>query len=129
MRGSAVTIVLADDSARLRQLVRRTLAPLEEFRVVGEAADGSTALQLVVALIPDLLLLDLSMPKRDGLHVLAELAKRRLPTRVIVHTAHAAGSTLALRARELGAVEVVEKDAGPAVLCERLRASVRPPTW
>src|SRR5947209_4450947 len=127
MRGSAVTIVLADDSAKLRALVRRTLAQLKDFIVVGEAADGAAALKLVATLCPDLLLLDLSMPKPDGLDVLAGLAGLRSSTRVVVHTAHAAGSSLALRARELGAVDVVEKDAGPAVLCARLRASSSPP--
>lgn len=117
-------IVLADDNERIRALVRATLVRLDdEFAVVGEAGDGEEALALVERLDPELLLLDLTMPARDGLSVLETLRRRRSATRVVVHTAHPAASTLAVRARTLGAIDVVEKDQGPAVLCARLRAA------
>jgi two-component system, chemotaxis family, protein-glutamate methylesterase/glutaminase len=117
-------IVLADDNERIRALVRATLVRLEdEFAVVGEARDGEEVLALVDRLDPELLLLDLTMPELDGLSVLQALRRRRAATRVVVHTAHPATSTLALRARALGAIDVVEKDQGPAELCARLRAA------
>jgi DNA-binding NarL/FixJ family response regulator len=115
--------VLADDSHRFRALVRGTLERLAEFEVVGEARDGRAALALVVRLAPELLLLDLSMPGLDGLGVLAELRRRGARTRVVVHSAHGASSALAVRARALGAIRVVDKDAGPAELCASLRAA------
>jgi CheY-like chemotaxis protein len=117
-------IVLADDNERIRALVRATLVRLDdEFAVVGEACDGAEVLALVDRLQPELLLLDLTMPELDGLSVLEALRRRRAGTRVVVHTAHPAASTLAQRARALGAIDVVEKDQGPAELCARLRAA------
>jgi DNA-binding NarL/FixJ family response regulator len=117
-------IVLADDNERMRALVRATLVLLDdEFAVVGEACDGEEVLALVDRLEPELLLLDLTMPELDGLSVLRALRRRGAATRVVVHTAHAAASTIALQARALGAIDVVEKDQGPAELCARLRAA------
>jgi CheY-like chemotaxis protein len=117
-------IVLADDNERMRALVRATLVQLhDEFVIVGEARDGGEVLALVDRLEPELLLLDLTMPELDGLGVLETLRRRRIATRVVVHTAHPAASTLALQARALGAIDVVEKDEGPAELCARLRAA------
>jgi two-component system response regulator FimZ (fimbrial Z protein) len=117
-------IVLADDNERMRALVRATLARLDdEFAVVGEACDGEEVLVLVDRLEPELLLLDLTMPELDGLSVLRALRRRRAATRVVVHTAHPAASTIALQARALGAIDVVEKDQGPVELCARLRAA------
>jgi CheY-like chemotaxis protein len=116
-------VLLADDNARIRMLVRRTLDRLDDFEVVGEAADGPEALALVDATAPDILLLDLGMPELDGLGVLEELGRRRAPVRVVVFTASAAASGDAVRARALGAVDVLGKDATPRELCERLRAA------
>jgi DNA-binding NarL/FixJ family response regulator len=80
LRGPAtIRIVLADDDRSLRLLLRLTLQQDERLEVVGEAADGAEALELVESHDPDLLLLDLSMPRMDGLEVLSVLRGRDRP--------------------------------------------------
>jgi CheY-like chemotaxis protein len=118
-------VVLADDNDRMRALVRKTLDRCDDFDVVGEAADGPEALALVESALPELLLLDLAMPRLDGLAVLDELGRRGARVRVVVFSASAAASGEAARARALGAVDVVEKDTTPRELCERLRTARR----
>lgn len=72
-------IVLAEDNVPLRALLRMVIEADPAFRVVGEADDGLIALELVRDLDPDLLLLDLSMPRMDGLQVLQHLDHRPRP--------------------------------------------------
>jgi DNA-binding NarL/FixJ family response regulator len=77
-------IVIAEDDGALRMLLRTALELDGRFEVVGEAADGIVALQLVDARDPELLLLDLSMPDMDGLEVLDGLRGRSRPTVVVL---------------------------------------------
>ena len=65
-----VRIVIADDHSLVRNGLRRILETEEDFKVVGEASDGDEALDCVRKLSPDVLLLDLAMPRTDGLQVL-----------------------------------------------------------
>jgi CheY-like chemotaxis protein len=120
--GQICRIALADDSDRLRRLVREMLDTLDDFEVVGEASTGEEALALVTGTAPDLLLLDVSMPGMDGLEVLAELRQRGAETLALIYSAYADNPCLVSHARELGAVDVVEKASTPAELRSRLRA-------
>lgn len=67
------TVLVVDDSAVMRVGLRTLLGQDDDLEVVGEAADGDTAVRLATELHPDVILLDIRMPKRDGLSVLAEL--------------------------------------------------------
>jgi two-component system response regulator NreC len=69
-------IVIADDTALLRDLIRRALSGLDGCNVVGMAANGVEALRLVEELKPHLLVLDISMPYKDGLEVLKEIRSK-----------------------------------------------------
>jgi DNA-binding NarL/FixJ family response regulator len=80
-------IVVAEDHAMVRQGLRLIFDMESDLDCVGEAADGETALALVAELRPELLLLDLGLPRLDGLAVMREIAARGLPTRVLVVTA------------------------------------------
>src|SRR5512136_1039598 len=81
---ATVRIVIADDHPIFRDALRTLLEAEPGFSVVGEAADGDEALKLVAELTPDILLLDLAMPRLCGLEVLSQLALVHSPVRVII---------------------------------------------
>ena len=70
------TVIIADDHPVIRHGLRSIFKSQRDLRVVAEAADGEEACQLCNQLLPDVLLLDLQMPKKDGLQVIAELMSR-----------------------------------------------------
>ncbi len=112
-----IRVALADDQALLR-LAMRTLIDCEpDLELVGEAEDGAAALDLVAARQPDVLLLDIRMPRLDGLEVLRRLDG---PTRVIVLTTFELDEYVfeALRA---GASGFLTKDAEPDELLRAIR--------
>src|SRR5688500_15928807 len=80
----------------------------DRFDIVGEAADGQEALELVCAHHPDLLLLDLAMPRVDGLEVLRRLQQKKNPPKVVVLSGFTA-RTVQDQALALGAAAYVEK--------------------
>jgi DNA-binding response OmpR family regulator len=111
------TVLVCDNEAVMRALVRATLEP--EYLVL-EARDGDEALAVVLGEEPDLLLLDLMMPGRTGLEVLAELrsAGRALP--VIMVTARAQPADR-VNAAEAGADRFLSKPFSPAELAALVR--------
>src|SRR5215831_15274515 len=82
-----IRVLLADDHAIFRDGLRKLLESDDEMNIVGEAENGAECVKLVSKLKPDILLLDLRMPDKDGLAVLEEVNFDTLPTRVIVLTA------------------------------------------
>lgn len=113
-----VTIVIADDHPLFRDGLRKLLESEPGFCVVGEAADGADAVRLVREQAPDVLLLDLSMPRTGGLEALRAMADG--PTRVIILTA-AIRQTEVLHALQLGARGVVLKEAATRQLIDDIR--------
>ncbi|MCB0034839.1 MAG: response regulator transcription factor [Anaerolineales bacterium] len=83
---STIRILIADDHLVVRAGLTALLSTQSDFEVVGEAADGREAVQLVHELAPDVLLLDLEMPELDGVEVIKELQSREAAVRVIVFT-------------------------------------------
>ncbi len=65
-----ITVVLCDDGPRLRTLLRYTFEEHQDLRVVGEAGDGQTGVDMIQSLRPDVVILDLSMPGMDGLEAI-----------------------------------------------------------
>ena len=84
----AVTVLIADDNAQFRVLLREIVAAEPDCHVVGEAADGAEAMRLVQELRPDILLLDLSMPRVNGLEVLQWSKAERPESKIIIVTGH-----------------------------------------
>jgi YesN/AraC family two-component response regulator len=82
-----IRVLLADDHAIFRDGLRKLLDSDEDMSIVGEAQNGVECIKLLTKLKPDILLLDLRMPDKDGLAVLEEVNFDTLPTRVIVLTA------------------------------------------
>ena len=81
-------IVLAEDHKILREGLKSLLSTVEDLEIVGEAADGLEAIQCVEKHHPDLLLLDLSMPKMNGINVMRNLKSRFPETKILVLTIH-----------------------------------------
>ena len=82
-----IRVVLADDQTLVRKGIRGLLDATEDIRVVAEAADGDEALRAVAVAAPDVLLLDVRMPKRTGLEVMRELSRSsRLPPTILLTT-------------------------------------------
>jgi DNA-binding NarL/FixJ family response regulator len=88
MPASTTRVVLAEDNKAVRKGIKRFLNKAADIQVVGEAEDGIEALQLVDKLRPDLLLLDVQMPKLNGIEVAHRLKKRKIKTRILVLSAY-----------------------------------------
>ena len=106
-----LSVVVVDDDPDVRLMLRIGLQAGGEFDVVGEAADGSEAVELLEMLRPDCAVLDLHMPGVGGLEALPSLRARSPRTRIVVYSAHVTLIT-AKTAMTLGAHAVVEKTAG-----------------
>jgi DNA-binding NarL/FixJ family response regulator len=109
----SVTVVIVDDHPSFRASAR-TLLELEGFEVVGEAADGESALEVAQELEPELVLLDVALPDTNGFEVAERLAGG--PSKVIL-TSSRAQRDLGSRVRSSGALGFVPKDrlSGPAL--------------
>ena len=105
-----LTVVVADDHPLFRAGIVRALEEDPRFLVVGEAADGYAAERVVCERCPALALLDLRMPGRDGLEVLARLRHHEPPVAVVVLTSYTDAS-LVHSAMDAGATAYVAKDS------------------
>ena len=108
-------VLLADDVPDLRLLVRLALESSGRFKVVAEAEDGLQAVELAGLHKPDLVILDVSMPRQDGLESLPKILASSPQSKVIVLSGFEA-ERLASAARDLGAVSYLEKGLPPAQL-------------
>lgn len=106
--GGVVRVLIVDDSAYVRKVIKQMLSRSPFLEVVGAARDGLEALQLVEQLRPDVITLDLMMPELDGIAFLREQMTRR-PVPVVVVSIANDSSGLALAALDAGAVDVVQK--------------------
>ncbi|MGA8074215.1 MAG: response regulator transcription factor [Candidatus Acidiferrales bacterium] len=113
-------ILVADDHAIFRDGLRRLLEGSDDVTIVGEASNGNEAIKLLAKLKPDILLLDLRMPEKDGLGVLEEINFDSMTTRVIVLTA-AEDDRDVVRAMRLGARGVVLKQSASDLLLKSIR--------
>jgi two-component system chemotaxis response regulator CheB len=106
---SRTRVLIVDDSAMVREVLVRELSKDPELEIVGTAPDPYVARDQVVKLEPDVLTLDIEMPRMDGITFLRKLMHYRPTPVVVVSSLTPAGSELALEALEAGAVEVMAK--------------------
>lgn len=116
-----ISVLVADDQTLVREGIVILLGLAPDLRVVGEAADGERALELAERLRPDLLLLDLRMPRRDGLGVLRELRARGAELPVLVLTTFDDDHAM-LEATRAGARGFLRKDVSFQQLTDAIRA-------
>lgn len=103
-----IRVLVVDDSAFLRKVVTQMLSRSASIQVVGAARDGEEALEMTARLRPDVITLDLVMPRMNGVEFLRAQAERGPVPTVICSIAHESGA-MALEAFEAGAVEFVQK--------------------
>jgi DNA-binding NarL/FixJ family response regulator len=116
-----IRVMLVDDQTLVRQGVRSLLALSEDIEVIGEAADGEAAIESVPQLNPDVLLLDMRMPGKNGLEVLQELAQsKQLPPTIILTTFD--DDELVLSGIRAGARGYLLKDVALEELLDAVRA-------
>ncbi len=115
-------VLLVDDHALVRSGLRALIAPLADFEVVGEAADGRAALAAVEALRPDVVVMDLSMPGFNGLDAIARIRSGFPACAVLVLSMHSSAHYVG-EAMRAGAAGYLIKDAAPEEL-ERALAAV-----
>ena len=108
--GNNVRIVLADDHTILRECLRALLSADPYFEIIGEAGDGREAVRCVEKLGPDLLLMDLSMPRMSGMDAISEIKRRYSETKIIALTVHKTEEYL-LSTLQAGVDGYVLKDA------------------
>lgn len=117
-----IRVLIADDHAVVREGLRAFLALQDDVEVVGEAADGEEAVQAVVRLEPDVALVDLVMPRVDGIEAIGRIRAERPRTRVIVLTSFVDEDKM-LPAVRAGAVGYLLKDVAPQELARAIRAA------
>lgn len=83
-----INIVIADDHVLIRDGIKALLQSIDEFEVVGEAADGEELIQLIDSLNPEIVLLDITMPKKTGIEVISEVKQYNHSVKFIMLSMH-----------------------------------------
>ena len=110
-----IKVMIADDHKMIREGIKQLLELNENISVVAMASDGEECLSFLKDWLPDVLLLDINMPNKNGLEVLKEIKDQDLDVKVIILTVHSEVDYL-LRAVEIGVDGYILKDSGSAEL-------------
>jgi DNA-binding NarL/FixJ family response regulator len=119
-----ITILLCDDAEPIRRLHRVLFEHEDDFVVVGDVPDGQACIEAVLDLQPDIVLLDLEMPRLGGLGAIPGIHAACAHTRIVVCTC-VDDDWNRVRALALGAWEVIRTGTTPSELVERVRAVAR----
>lgn len=139
MNSKRIRVLIVDDSAMVRRIVTDSLGRFPDIEVVGTAPDPYVARDRILELKPDVVTLDIEMPRMDGITFLKVIMKHRPMPVIIMSSLTQAGSGKALEALQAGAVDVLSKPSGTfsasedgQLLAEKIRAAavarVRPVT-
>ena len=125
---AALKVLVVDDSAIVRKLLTDALREERDIEVVGTAGDPFIARDLILRLNPDVLTLDIEMPRMDGISFLKRLMAHRPMPVIIVSSLTQSGSAATIEALRAGAVDVIPKPGGPysvGQVTEKLKERIR----
>jgi two-component system chemotaxis response regulator CheB len=108
-----IRVLIVDDSAYMRVVLKDMLESDAGISVVGSAKDGVEAIEKVKTLVPDVVLLDIQMPKMDGIATLQRIMKESPARTIMLSAMDKVDDQLPLRALEMGAVDFISKPSGP----------------
>jgi len=123
-----IRILIADDHQVVRSGIKAELERQKDFDVVGEAKTGDEALELVVTLLPDVLLLDVMMPGIKAFEIIRQIHQKKLPVRIMVLTAHDDRGTVSGLVH-LGVDGFLLKEEDASVLPDAIRKILRGQKW
>jgi NarL family two-component system response regulator LiaR len=115
-----IRILIADDHAVVREGVRTLIGTEPGMEVIGEATDGVEAVQMARALRPDVILLDMVMPRKDGLEVISEIKREDPAAHILVLTSFSDDDKV-FPAIKAGALGYLLKNASPQALLQAIR--------
>jgi DNA-binding NarL/FixJ family response regulator len=118
----SIRLLIADDQRLFRQSLRIALERVADLKVVGEAGDGQEAYEQAKALRPEMVLMDVEMPKLDGIAATSLLAKERPDIKILMLSAYADDERV-LHGIQAGAVGYIVKDATPEEFVKIIRAT------
>jgi len=124
MTPTPIRVLIVDDHAIVRKGIRALLATEHDMEVVGEASDGAEALDKVQALRPHVILMDLVMPKMDGIEATRQITAKHRDARILVLTSFAADDKV-FPAIKAGALGYLLKDSGPEELVQAIHQVYR----
>jgi len=119
-----IDICLVDDHALVRAGLRGVVGSADDMRIVGEAADGAQAIEVLSATIPHVVLMDLSMPVLDGVAATRRITAEHPDVAVLVLSSFSDAPRVT-EALDAGAIGYVLKDTEPSVLLEAIRSAAR----
>ncbi|HEY8362040.1 MAG TPA: response regulator transcription factor [Tissierellaceae bacterium] len=120
MKNKMITVLIADDHALIREGIKQILELEEDISVVGQANDGEEAFELAEKLNPDIILLDINMPKLNGIETLRRFKDMGIKSKVIILTIHEDKEYI-LKTLKLGANGYLLKDSSANTLIEGIR--------
>jgi two-component system nitrate/nitrite response regulator NarL len=115
-----ISVVIADRQPVVLLGLTKLLEAESAFKIVASCSDGTSCMEAVRELLPDVAIFDISMPGLTGLEILAIVNSERLPTRLVFFTASIEDRELVVSAAE-GAYGVIPKDVTPDILVQSLR--------
>lgn len=116
-----ISILIVDDHALLRQGIKKVLDFEKDFQVIGEASDGEEAIKQALLLKPDVMLLDVNMPKKNGLEVTRELRRLDSDIKILLLTIHDEEQYV-VEVIKAGATGYLLKDVEPGMLVNAIRS-------
>ena len=120
MSKTPITLLVVDDQTIVRKGIRALLEQVNDIKVIGEAADGEEAVAQAKLLNPDVILMDLMMPKMDGITAIREIQAGKVPKRIIALTSFVTEDKV-FPAIKAGAMGYLLKDSAPEELITAIR--------
>jgi len=120
MEQKITNIILVDDHLFLREGLKKILHDESDFKVIGEAIDHSSLLEILKKSIPDIIILDITLPGKNGIDILKDLKQRKISSKVLILSMHPE-DRFAIRSFKAGALGYLTKESAPEELVKAIR--------